>query len=165
MVVHFTTSRAAGGRPSIERWRTLYREFHGSEPPPPLICDFVYCHEDEAVATERGPAYMASYLESVLQHYEIMGEHFEGMAGYEAYAGAAGALRRMGSTGFLDGFLDATASGTPEQVIAKYRARWELLGPFEAAPAFRFGGIPIEQAEASMRLFAERVLPELASWG
>lgn len=52
----------------------------------------------------------------------------------------------------------------PEQIIAEYRARCELLGSFEAAPAFRFGGIPFEQAEASMRLFAEQVLPELKSW-
>ena len=150
--------------PSIERWRALYREFHAAEPPPPLICDFVYCHADPDVAAERGPGYMACYLESVLEHYEIMGDHFQGMAGYESYAGAAGALRRMGQAGFLDGFLDATAHGTPEQIIAKYRTRRDLLGPFEAAPSFRFGGIPFEQAEASMRLFAEQVLPELKSW-
>ena len=49
-------------------------------------------------------------------------------------------------------------------MIAKYRARWELLGPFEAAPAFRLGGIPYEEAEASMRLFAAEVLPVLGSW-
>ena len=83
---------------------------------------------------------------------------------YESYAGAAGALRRMGSSGFLNGFLDATASGTPEMIISKYRARYELMGGFEAAPSFRFGGIPIEDAEAGMRLFAAEVLPELKSW-
>jgi hypothetical protein len=70
----------------------------------------------------------------------------------------------MGAAGFMEGFLDATAHGTPEQVIEKYRSRWELLGPFEAAPAFRFGGIPYDEAEASMRLFAREVLPELQSW-
>lgn len=150
--------------PSIERWRSLYRGFHAAEPPPPLVCDFVYCHADADVAAERGPGYMATYLESVLEHYEIMGEHFAGMKGYDAYAKAAGALRRMGGSGFLTGFLDATAHGTPEQVIEKYRARWELLGPFEAAPSFRFGGIPFEEAEASMRLFAAEVLPELQRW-
>ena len=37
-------------------------------------------------------------------------------------------------------------------------------GPFEAAPAFRFGGVPYEEAEASMRLFAAEVLPVLKSW-
>jgi alkanesulfonate monooxygenase SsuD/methylene tetrahydromethanopterin reductase-like flavin-dependent oxidoreductase (luciferase family) len=151
--------------PSIERWRSLYRELHpGAEPPPPLVCDFVYCHADADTAAERGPQYMATYLESVLEHYEIMGDHFAGLKGYDAYAKAAGALKRMGSTGFLNGFLDATAYGTPEQIIAKYRARWDLLGPFEAAPAFRFGGIPYDECEASMRLFATEVLPELRSW-
>ena len=88
-----------------------------------------------------------------------------GLKGYDAYASAAGALRRMGEAGFLNGFLDATALGTPAQVIEKYRARRDLIGPFEAAPAFRFGGIPFDEAEASMRLFAAEVMPELKSWG
>ena len=150
--------------PQIETWRSRYRALHGEKPPPPLICDFVYCGDDERTAAERGPKYLATYLESVLEHYEIMGDHFAGMKGYESYAGAAGALRRMGATGFLKGFLDATCHGTPRQILEKYRARWELIGPFEAAPAFRFGGIPFAEAEAGMRLFAREVLPELRSW-
>lgn len=151
--------------PSIQRWRELYSTYHHAEPPPPLICDFVYCHADPEVAAERGERYIATYLESVLEHYEIMNDHFKGMRGYESYAGASGALKRMGQSGFLKGFLDATAHGTPEQIIEKYRARYELLGPFEAAPAFRFGGIPYAETEASLRLFAEKVLPELKRWG
>lgn len=107
---------------------------------------------------------MASYLESVLEHYEIMGHHFDHMKGYDAYAGASTVLRRIGETGFLKGFLEATASGTPDQILEKYRARYELLGGFEAAPAFRFGGVPYDEAEAGMRLFAAEVLPELKSW-
>jgi alkanesulfonate monooxygenase SsuD/methylene tetrahydromethanopterin reductase-like flavin-dependent oxidoreductase (luciferase family) len=150
--------------PSIEKWRALYEEFHGEPAPPPMICDFVYCSADADVAAEKGPGYMAVYLQSVLEHYEVMGDHFEGLEGYSAYATAAQALRKMGDAGFLNGFLSATASGTPEQVIAKYRERYELLGGFEAAPAFRFGGIPYDEAEASMRLFAAEVLPVLKSW-
>jgi alkanesulfonate monooxygenase SsuD/methylene tetrahydromethanopterin reductase-like flavin-dependent oxidoreductase (luciferase family) len=163
-MVMFADRSWKGRLPQIEKWRELYRGFHAEEPPPPLICDFVYCHEDADVGAAKGPGYIATYLESVLEHYEIMGEHFQGMAGYEAYAGAAGALKRMGESGFLQGFLEATAHGSPEQVLESYRARWELLGPFEAAPAFRFGGVPFEEAEHSMRLFAEHVLPELKSW-
>ena len=89
----------------------MYRELHADEPPPPLICDFVYCHADEDVAANVGPRYIAAYLESVLEHYEVIGHHFDGLKGYEAYAGAAGVLRRMGASGFLDGFLDATCYG------------------------------------------------------
>jgi alkanesulfonate monooxygenase SsuD/methylene tetrahydromethanopterin reductase-like flavin-dependent oxidoreductase (luciferase family) len=150
--------------PQIETWRTRFRDLHGAEPPPPLICDFVYCHEDEGVANEAGTRYLATYLESVLEHYEVMGEHFDGVKGYEAYAGAAGILRRQGASGFLDGFVRATCHGTPQQIIDTYRERWELIGAFEAAPAFRFGGIPYAEASSSMRLFAEQVLPELKSW-
>ena len=150
--------------PSIERWRDLYRELHEEEPPPPLICDFVYCSNDEVAVANRGHEYMASYLSSVLEHYEVMGDHFEGLKGYDAYASAASALKKMGEGGFMKGFLEATASGTPEQIIDTYRKRWELIGPFEAAPAFRFGGIPFDEVEAGMRLFAAEVLPELKSW-
>ncbi|MGE0482681.1 MAG: LLM class flavin-dependent oxidoreductase [Gammaproteobacteria bacterium] len=150
--------------PSIEKWRALYREYHHAAPPPPLICDFVYCREDADVAAERGRHYIATYLESVLEHYEVTGDHFKGMAGYEAYAGAAGALKRMGATGFLEGFLEATCVGTPRQIVDKYRDRLDMMGPFEAAPAFRFGGIPYDECEASLRLFAAEVLPELKRW-
>ena len=163
-MVMFSDRSWAARLPSIERWRTLYRTMHDAEPPPPLICDFVYCNADPEAAAERGRMFIANYLQSVLEHYEIMGEHFQGMKGYDAYASAASVLRKVGETGFLKGFLDATASGTPEQILATYRARWELLGGFEAAPVFRFGGIPFEEAEAGMRLFAAEVLPELRSW-
>ena len=31
-------------------------------------------------------------------------------------------------------------------------------------PSFSFGGIPVEEAEASLRLFAREVLPVLKTW-
>lgn len=150
--------------PSIERWRALYREVQDAEPPPPLTADFVFCHADAAVAAEKGRKYLTMYLQSILEHYEIMGSHFEGVTGYDAYAAAAEHLRKLGAEPIIEGFLHATAFGTPEQVIETYRTRWELIGPYEAAPAFRFGGIPFDEAEAGMRLFAAEVLPELKSW-
>ena len=163
-MVLFADRRWKSRLPQIEKWRSLYREYNAEEPPPPLICDFVYCNADAAAAAEIGPRHIATYLESVLEHYEVTGEHFAQTKGYEAYADAAGALRRIGTSGFLDGFLDASCHGTPDQILDKYRARWEMLGPFEAAPSFRFGGIPFGEAEASMRLFAAEVLPEMKSW-
>ena len=45
-----------------------------------------------------------------------------------------------------------------------YEARRELLGDFELNSSFRFGGIPLAKAEASMRLFAKEVLPVLKGW-
>ena len=39
-----------------------------------------------------------------------------------------------------------------------------MIGDFELDISFRFGGIPYENAEASLRLFAKEVLPVLKSW-
>jgi len=60
--------------------------------------------------------------------------------------------------------MEATAHGTPDQILEQFRARRELLGEFELATCFRFGGIPHDEAEESMRLFAAECLPELQSW-
>ena len=43
-------------------------------------------------------------------------------------------------------------------------ARRQTMGHLELATSFRFGGIPYEIAEASMRLFAKEVLPVIKSW-
>jgi len=150
--------------PSITRWRDLFREFHGVDAPPPLTADFCYCHPDPDVAEERATKYMGTYLASVLEHYEVMGDHFAVTKGYDAYAKAAEVLRKVGDSGFLEGFMDASAYGTPEQIIEQFAARRELMGDFELATNFRFGGIPFEEATDSMRLFAAEVLPELQAW-
>jgi hypothetical protein len=163
-MVMFSDRRWEHRLPSIEKWRAMYRDLHHAEPPPPLICDFVYCSADAETAAAKGPGYIATYLESVLEHYEIMGDHFADTKGYEAYASASTVLNRVGMTGLLDGFLSATCYGTPEQIIEKYHARRELIGDFEAAPAFRFGGIPFDEAKASLTLFANEVVPELKRW-
>ena len=150
--------------PSINRWRELFTEFNGTTPPPPMTCDFTYVHADADIAKDRAERYLASYLESILEHYEIMGDHFAETKGYDAYASAAETLKRIGAEGFLRGFLKAAAHGTPDALLQQYSDRRDLIGDFELCTAFRFGGIPFEQAEASMRLFAAEVLPVLKTW-
>ena len=44
------------------------------------------------------------------------------------------------------------------------RARRELLGDFELNLISHYGGMAVEEAERSMRLFAETVLPEIRTW-
>ncbi|MEM7337111.1 MAG: LLM class flavin-dependent oxidoreductase [Actinomycetota bacterium] len=163
-MVMFADRAWKGRMPSITRWRERFREIHGVEAPPPLTADFCYCHADADVARERAAQYMGTYLGSVLEHYEVMGDHFSSTPGYDAYAKASEVLRKVGESGFLDGFMEASAYGTPEQIIDQFRARRELMGDFELATCFRFGGIPHDQAEESMRLFAAEVLPELQTW-
>jgi alkanesulfonate monooxygenase SsuD/methylene tetrahydromethanopterin reductase-like flavin-dependent oxidoreductase (luciferase family) len=150
--------------PSITHYRERFRELHGREAPPLMTADFCFCWPDEQEAAELAHRYMGTYLGSLLQHYEVMGDHFADTEGYDAYAKAAEVLRRVGESGFLQMFMKATSWGTPDQILANLEARRELIGPFEYTTAFRYGGIPIEHAEASMRLFGEEVLPVLHSW-
>jgi hypothetical protein len=107
---------------------------------------------------------MGQYLGSLLEHYEVMGDHFATIDGYNAYAKAAEVLRRVGESGFLDMFMQATAWGTPEQILATLERRREIIGPFEYTTAFWYGGIPYEIAQSSSRVFAHEVLPVLHSW-
>lgn len=150
--------------PSIERYRGRFQEVHGRAAPPLMTADFCVCMDDAERARERAHRYMGTYLGSLLAHYEVMGDHFTNTEGYEAYGKAAEVLRRVGESGFLEMFMKATSWGTPDQILANLEARRELIGPFEFTTAFRFGGIPFEEAEASMRLFASEVLPVLKSW-
>jgi alkanesulfonate monooxygenase SsuD/methylene tetrahydromethanopterin reductase-like flavin-dependent oxidoreductase (luciferase family) len=150
--------------PSIDAYRSRFEELHGRRPPPLMTADFCYCSPDADEARDRALRYMGTYLGSLLEHYEVMGDHFAVTEGYDAYAKAAEVLRRVGESGFLEMFMKATAWGTPDQILSVLERRRDLIGPFEYTTAFRYGGIPFDEAEASLRLFASEVLPVLKTW-
>jgi len=150
--------------PSVEKHRRRYLELHGTAAPPPMTCDFCFCTADRAQAEERATQYLGTYLDSILEHYEIMGDHFKTTKGYAAYADAAKGLNKMGKEGFVKSFMGATSWGTPDRVLQTLDARRALLGNFELATSFRFGGIPYDEAEASLRLFAAEVMPVVKGW-
>lgn len=150
--------------PGIERWRSRFQDMHGVPAPPPMTCDYCVCLPDADEAEALARRHMGLYLVSILEHYEVMGDHFAETKGYDAYAQAAKVLNKVGESGFLEGFLRATAWGTPDEVLATFEQRREMMGPFELATTFRFGGIPFAKAEESMRLFASEVLPVLKRW-
>lgn len=150
--------------PSIERHREQFRAQHGRDAPPLMIADFTFCHEDRDYAHERGEQFLASYLASILEHYELTGDHLANTKGYERYGQQAAALREMGFDKYVEGFLASNAYGTPREILEKLRARYDIVGPFDMATCFRFGGIPFDEARASLELFAREVIPEVRSW-
>ncbi|MQA17361.1 MAG: LLM class flavin-dependent oxidoreductase, partial [Pseudonocardiaceae bacterium] len=70
---------------AIARWRDLHRENHGTEPGPPLLQDFVYCHEDPDEAKRIAHEHISRYFMSVIKHYDFAGTHWRHTKGYEAY--------------------------------------------------------------------------------
>jgi alkanesulfonate monooxygenase SsuD/methylene tetrahydromethanopterin reductase-like flavin-dependent oxidoreductase (luciferase family) len=146
---------------AIDRWRGLHRDKHGTEPGPPLIQDFVYCSEDPVEAKELAHKHLSEYFLSVIKHYDFAGSHWRETKGYEAYQVGADMIREAGMEAAAGAYVEANVYGTPEQIIEKYSERVELGGPLMANVAFCFGGLPLDKAEASQKLFGERVVPEL----
>jgi hypothetical protein len=70
-------------------------------------------------------------------------------------------IREAGMEAAAGAYVEANVYGTPGQIIEKYSERVELGGPLMANVAFCFGGLPLDKAEASQKLFGERVVPEL----
>ena len=56
-------------------------------------------------------------------------------------------------------YLRVNVWGTPDQIVERLQARREVIGDHDLTCCFRYAGLPFEQAEASMRLFAAEVLP------
>jgi hypothetical protein len=72
--------------------------------------------------------------------------------------------KEVGIEGMVDGFMQAAVWGTPDRILREFEKRREMIGDFELATSFRFGGIPYDLAEASIKLFAKEVLPVLKTW-
>jgi alkanesulfonate monooxygenase SsuD/methylene tetrahydromethanopterin reductase-like flavin-dependent oxidoreductase (luciferase family) len=151
--------------PGIERYRALYRQYNGTHAAPVVTADQCVCAATPAEAEALAEQHMACFVDSNLEHYELMSTHFATAKGYDAYAKKSELARSAGRDGLVKALLEVAVRGTPDQVLRAYEARRELLGDFELNSSFRFGGTPLAKAEASMRLFAKEVLPVLKTWG
>ena len=149
---------------ALAAYRKAWGEHQEGAPPPPLTGDLMFCHEDAQQAEALAYEYMANYYLSILKHYELMSEHFKGTKGYEFYGAASDGLRAVGLENSAKIYTGIQAWGTPEQLLEKLRHRRALLGDFELSLICHYGGMPVEVAEQSLRLFAKEVLPELHRW-
>ncbi len=150
--------------PAIQRNRELHSKFHGREAPTMLIADFCLCWPDAAAAEEMARRYMGCFVHSNFEHYELLGDHFNTVKGYDAYAQKAAIAKAAGMDGAIAGFMKAAVWGSPDRILHELEARRAVIGEFELNTAFRFGGIPYDVAEKSLRLFAKEVMPVLQSW-
>ena len=136
------------------------RAGHGFAPARPTIVCWVYCAPTEEEARAGATRYLPAYADSALRHYELASDHFAATKGYEYYAAASQAIRDAGDTMDMGAmYINNQVWGTPEQCIDKMGQINELMGPDHFVAVMKYGGMPLEMAEASMRLFAREVLP------
>jgi alkanesulfonate monooxygenase SsuD/methylene tetrahydromethanopterin reductase-like flavin-dependent oxidoreductase (luciferase family) len=135
------------------------RAGHGFPPARPTICCWVYCAPTEEEAAEGARRYIPEYADSAMRHYEIAAGHFAETKGYEHYAANSARIRDVGGSDMGEMYLTNQVWGTPEQCIAKLEQINALMGPDHFVAVMKYGSMPLDRAEASMRLFAQEVLP------
>jgi len=149
----------------ITRYRESFRSHHGFAAPPLITGDVMVCHPDDKRAEELARVHARNYFVSVLGHYELLSEHFkETLGSYAHYVTVAEAMRGTSEEESFEGYLRANLWGDPSRILDQLTERRELLGDFELGVSVNFGDIDFDDAQRGLRLFADKVLPELKSW-
>jgi len=115
---------------------------------------------ETASEAEKGARHMEEYGDSALRHYELLGTHLKSIKGYEQY-GAQSDVLRSNPALFTKGFYNTHPWGTPDQTIKRATELANAFGTDEIMFIFKYGAMPIDKAEKSMRLFAKEVMPAL----
>jgi alkanesulfonate monooxygenase SsuD/methylene tetrahydromethanopterin reductase-like flavin-dependent oxidoreductase (luciferase family) len=143
----------------------LYQEqfvaHNGTEPPPTAGAVWVYCDQDGDRATEAAHHYIGDYYESTMAHYELTGSHFAKTKGYEYYEKASSLINRHGTDAAKEAFVDYHVYGTPEQCFEKIKWIQSVINNDKLTAVFSYSGMPVDESENNMKLFASEVMPEL----
>ncbi len=119
-----------------------------------------FCDDDEKRAREMAVQWIGGYWETARKHYEFGGEHFAKTKGYEFYAAMSQAQRRSAEQ-MTQMYLDLQVWGTPKMCIDRIRQTCEKTRSNTFNCVFSYAGMPYDEAERNMRLFAAKVLPVL----
>jgi alkanesulfonate monooxygenase SsuD/methylene tetrahydromethanopterin reductase-like flavin-dependent oxidoreductase (luciferase family) len=128
----------------------------GLRPAQPTTLLWMYCAETEAEAEEGWRFFEAQQQAAQYHYFQWNSPDFSGVKGYEEYAkrqasdAGAGGAQTMRNTQPI---------GTPEQIIERLTTLQRRINLEELVIHVFYGGMSVEKAERSMRLFAEKVLP------
>jgi hypothetical protein len=96
---------------------------------------------------------MGRYYDDATRHYRL--DEIGGLRGYEHYQAATVA----------QDFLGFDIWGTPDMCVAKIRELYATTDASRLLLNVRYGEMSVGEAEASIRLFADEVLPKLRDPG
>ena len=145
----------------VQRFNKIRKDL-GLPPDQPTTLLWMYCAEtaDEA---EEGWVYFQNQGIAAQHHYfDWNNPGYEGIPGYEEYLS-----RQNADISPAEARLAARRAtqpiGTPEEIIEKIKAMQQTISMEKVVIHMMYGGMPREKAEKSLRLFAEKVLPEVKS--
>jgi len=133
---------------------------HGWDPVQPTVTVRASCFDDEAEAWDVMEKYNLQAQHSSNLHYQLDDvDRFLRTPGYEQYAKMA--AKKPTDAQITEATARPQAWGTADQVFQRMMAIRERTKAAEFVVLFRYGAMPVEVAERSMRLFAKEVLPRL----
>ena len=134
-------------------------------PRPPIILTNISVAESRSEAEDRAKTYLSRKWDSIDAHYHFSDGHLASVKGYEFYGGMAKTYSKMKDEGYrqkaTEFYVSIQIVGTPDDCLQQVRELHRLTGLDHLITEFAFGGMPHEESEINMRLFADRVIPVL----
>ncbi|MFP6697972.1 MAG: LLM class flavin-dependent oxidoreductase [Alphaproteobacteria bacterium] len=148
----------------IESFREIAMSV-GHAPKPPLILTNVSVAESRDEAVERGEQYLGAKWDSIDEHYKFSDGHLAAVKGYESYGKMAKTYSKMKDPAvrkkMTEFYVSIQIVGTPDDCIQQMAELQQLTGTDHMVCDFSYGGMPHEQGELNMRMFATEVMPVL----
>ncbi len=148
----------------IDRYREIAVSV-GHTPRPPIILTNISVAETREEARDRAMTYLSRKWDSIDNHYHFSDGHLASVKGYEFYGKMTKTYAKMKDADFrqkaTDFYVKIQIVGTPDDCLQQVAELRRLTGVDHLATEFGYGGMPHEQAELNMRLFADRVMPVL----
>ena len=145
----------------LEAYRTIYREVNRTDAPPPISAGWTFCDPDPGRAEAEARRWIGGYYQTVLDHYQFAGDHLAQTKGYEYYGKMSEKIAQYGTDKVIDYFMNLQVWGTPEQCYQKILDVHARTGNSHFVGVFSYAGMPYDEAERNLRLFARDVMPEL----
>jgi alkanesulfonate monooxygenase SsuD/methylene tetrahydromethanopterin reductase-like flavin-dependent oxidoreductase (luciferase family) len=148
----------------IQRYREVASSV-GHTPRPPIILTNISVAESREEAHERAVKYLSRKWDSIDNHYHFSDGHLASVKGYEFYGKMTKTYSKMKDESFrqqaTEFYVKIQVVGTPDDCIQQLAELQHLTGMDHLVTEFAYGGMPHEEAEINMRLFADRVMPVL----
>ncbi len=138
-------------------------EAKGHTPPPPVILTNVSCAESRAEAEDRALEWLGRKWDSIDNHYHFSDGHLGEVRGYESYGKMAKTYAKLkdpaGRAKATEFYVKIQITGTPDDCLQQIAALRAITGTDHLIADFSYGGMPHEDGERNLRLFAAEVLP------
>lgn len=144
-----------------EGYRSLFQEINGEDAPRPIVTCQVFVDEDPVRAREEGVKHLGNYYRTAAKHYELNQKHLTEMKGYEYYGKMTAGIERYGDETLAARYADVQIYGTPQQCVERIAQIRDELGCDHFNAIFSYAGMAEAEAERNMRLWTDKVRPQL----